>query len=136
MTTFREDRMAARRDLHETMAEPVLYFATRQAARRVVPVRLHLKVGALGELRNQGFADWSEPKPKIIFLPSSTPNPVVPAKDAYVVTQYNGVFRIDTTEPFDGLTQTALVVQLDDPSAKSLRWDPTKPWCGEKPPTP
>lgn len=134
MQSFREEKMAARRDLHAELSEPVLYFATRQAARRVVPVRLHLKVGALGELRNRGFADWSEPVPKIVFLPSSTPNPVVPANNAYIVTKHNGVFQVSSTEPIDGLTQTAVVTQLDFTAAKSLRWDPTKPWCGETPP--
>jgi hypothetical protein len=135
MATFREEKMAARLDLHEALAEPVIYFATRQAARRVVPVRLHLQVGAQGELRNRGFADWSVPTPQIAFVPSSTPNPVVPANGAYVVTKYNGVCKIDTTEPFDGLRQMANVTVLDYPSAKQLGWDPTKPWCGEKPPT-
>lgn len=135
MPTFREEKMAARRELHEALSEPVLYFATRQAARRVVPVRLHLTVGAQGELRNRGFADWSVPEAQIAFVPSSTQNPVVPASGAYVVTQYNGVCKIDTTEPSDGLRQMANVTVLDYPSAKALGWDTTKPWCGEKPPT-
>lgn len=135
MSTFREDKMAARRDLHEALGEPVFYFATRQASRRVVTVRLHLSIGALGENRNRGFADWSTPTPQVAFIPSSDPKPVVPANGAYVVTKYNGVMRIDNVEPIDGLRQMANVSVLDYPTAKSLGWDPTKPWCGEKPPT-
>ena len=128
--TFREEKARARQDLHETMAEPVFYFERRAAARKVVTVRLHLKFNALGDLRNGGFADWSEQTPKAIFLNAQ----IRPVRDAYLVTKDLGVFRIDSTDPKDDITRKATIVELDTAAARQLGWDTDKPWSGEKPP--
>lgn len=128
--TFREEKARARQDLHEAMAEPVLYFERRAAARKVVTVRLHLRFEALGDLRNGGFSEFNENTPKAIFLNSQ----IRPVRDAYLVSKNLGVFRVDNTDPADDITRKASVVQLDYAAAKNLGWNTDLPWCGEPPP--
>lgn len=131
--TFREEKYAARQDLHQALSEPAFYFERRAVARKTVTVRLHLHFNAMGDLRNGGFAEFSEKTPEAVFW---IVDGFTPVQNAFLVTKTEGVFQLGPTDPVDGPTRKAKLIALDHASAKKLGWDPSLVWCGEKGPYP
>lgn len=129
MMTFREQKRAARRDLHKAMAEPVLYLKLRTDAPVEVTCRLHLQFEKLGDLANvrAGFADRQEVTPSVIFLNKLG---VIPARDAYIITKDMGAYFVSNTLPPDDITTKAEVSPVEKGTAAKFGWDLSAPWCG------
>lgn len=123
---FRDQKRAARRILHDTLAQPVLYIPVKGGTPALVTARVHLSFDALGELRRAGFAEGVELTPKAIFMASE----IVPARMAVFVTEDLGAFLIDQTDPPDDITVKVRIARL--PTAKYTEWGliQGKPWCG------
>lgn len=127
MTRFRDIKRKARRRLHSTLAEQVLYVPDLQNAVPVtVTVRLHLSFDALGEVRRAGFAEHQEYEPQAVFMLSET----TPRRGGCIITQDMGVWKLDNTFPPDDITMTAEVVRLSDAQVRGLGWDPDADWAG------
>jgi len=110
MSSLRDIKTRARRDLHQTMSIPANYYASRGAAAVPVTVRLHTKFDRLGELRGIPAAERSEVIPKAIFLRSE----ITPVRNAFLVVDAEQSFsgeregyRLAVIEEPDGITQTA-----------------------------
>lgn len=130
MASFRAIKRKARRQLHERLADQVLYVPTLSGEPRPATARLHLSFDALGELRRAGFAEQQEYDPEIVFMADE----VTPRRDGCVITEDMGVWKISNVLPPDDITITAEVVRLSDSQVRSLGWDPAAPWVGFDPP--
>lgn len=128
MATFRELKRRARRQLHETLSEPALYFSRREDTPQAVTVRLHLNFSLLGDLlaTRVGFGDVQEMTPRIVFMLADGR----PARDGYVVTEDMGAFYIDNVQDPDDITMTAMVSQVLPETAVRYGWNPALPWMG------
>lgn len=133
MRTFRDIKRQARQTIHNSLAEPALYFADETAAPVAITVRLHLKFDALGELLtvSAGFADRQELTPRIVFWNRQ----VEPVRNAVVVTRDLGAFNIENPAQPDDVTTTAEVSKLTKSQVANFGWDPTALWCGHDAPT-
>lgn len=129
MMTFREQKRAARRDLHRAMAEPVLYLKSRTDAPVGVTVRLHLQFELIGDLENvrAGFGERREVTPSIVFLNDQG---VEPRRDGYVVTKDMGVYVVDNVAEPNDITTEAYVIKVEPATAAKHGWDVKAPWCG------
>lgn len=129
MMTFRKQKRAARRDIHNALAEPVLYLKTRTDAPVEATVRLHLEFELIGDLANvrAGFGERREVTPSIIFLNDQG---VAPARDGYVVTEDMGAYFVESVDEADDITTKAFVSKVEQASAAKFGWDLTAPWCG------
>lgn len=130
MRTFREIKRQARRQLHDRLADTVLYLATPTAQPYDIAVRLHLSFEALGELRRAGMAERQDTTPVIVFMASQ----VVPRRDAIVVTKDMGGWKVDNTMPPDDITISAEATKLSDTQIRGLGMDPEADWLGLPPP--
>lgn len=128
MSTFREQKRQARRQLHNELAEPVLYLSKRDAVPVRVTCRLHVKFEELGDLANVrvGFGDRQEVVPRIIFLNEQ----VKPSLDGYVITKDMGAYKLDNDAPPDDITTAVNVTIVAPGSAAKYGWDLSAPWCG------
>lgn len=126
MQTFRDQKRAARRTLHDTLAEPVLYISAKGATPVLVTARVHLNFDAVGEIRRAGFAEGVELTPSAIFMASE----VVPVRLTVFVTESLGAFLIDQTDPPDDISVKVRIARL--PAAKYADWGLLlgEPWCG------
>lgn len=131
MATWREQKRAARRVLHETLAQPVLYIPFKGAEAVLVTARVHLSFDALGELRRSGFAEGVELTPQAIFLASE----IEPVRLSVFVTEDLGAFVIDQTDPADDITVKVRIARL--PAGKYADWGLTfgASWSGLPAPT-
>lgn len=132
MTTFREQKRQARRQLHEALSEPALYLPERTGDPIEVTVRLHLNFSLLGDLlaTRVGFGDAHEMTPRIVFWNSE----VAPTRDAHVITKDMGAFFIDNVQDPDDVTTTAFVSKVFPETARRYGWDPDLPFMGLEPP--
>ncbi|ASW27640.1 hypothetical protein JT317_gp21 [Klebsiella phage YMC16/01/N133_KPN_BP] len=130
--TFRDQKRKARRQLHQRLAEPVLYLTDPDATPVDITVRLHLRFDALGELLtvSAGFADRQELTPRIIFMNDQ----ISPKRNAIVVTKDMGAFNIETDVAPDDITTTAMVTPVSKSMVQSWGWDPDALWLGLTPP--
>jgi hypothetical protein len=126
MNNLREMKRKARIQLHDRMSDPALYLATPTATPLGVSVRLHLSFGALGELLRGGFGEREELTPRIIFMGSQ----VSPVRNAIVVTQDMGAFRVDNTMPPDDISITAEVIKLTHSQCVTFGWNPELQYMG------
>lgn len=129
MSTFREQKRAARRQVHEVMAEPVLYLesaATKDPV--VVTCRLHINFTELGDLLGvrAGFAERQETTPRVIFMNDQ----VVPVSNAIIITKDMGAFRINNDLPPDDITTTAEVTEVMEREVVRYGWNPKALWLG------
>lgn len=134
MMTFRDQKRAARRGLHNALAEPVLFLKTRTEAPVEVTVRLHLQFELLGDLENvrAGFGERREVAPRIVFLNEQGHLPI---RDAYVITRDMGAYYIDNVDEPNDITTLAFVMKVLPTEAASYGWDLSAPWCGFPAPT-
>lgn len=128
MRNFREQKRAARQQLHTALSETALYLPEREGVHRSVTVRLHLNFSLLGDLlaTRVGFGDVQEMTPRIVFLLAEGR----PQRDAYVVTKDMGAYYIDNVQDPDDLTMTAMVSQVLPETALRFGWDVSLPWMG------
>lgn len=132
MSAHREMKRRARQQLHERLAETVLYLSDREAEPVPVTVRLHMTFGEIGDLlaTRVGFAERQEMTPRIVFLNAQ----VRPVRDAYVITEDMGAFKVDNDLPPDDITTTVEVAEVLAATAMRYGWDVKLPWCGLPPP--
>lgn len=130
--TFRDEKRQARRQLHERLAEPVLFLESRTEAPVVTTCRLHISFEKLGDLANvrAGFGDRQETIPRIIFLTDT----VKPQNGSYVISRDMGAFKIDNVLPPHDITTEAEVIKVDRANALKYGWDLDALWCGLTPP--
>lgn len=130
--TFRDQKRKARRQLHQRLAEPVLYLTDPDATPVEITVRLHLRFDALGELLtvSAGFADRQELTPRIIFMNDQ----INPKRNAIVVTKDMGAFNVQTDIAPDDITTAAEVSQVSKSTVTTWGWDPDALWLGLPPP--
>ena len=99
-----------RRDVHQTMLVPALYYATPTATALPVTVRLHTKFGAaIGTLPGNQGAQMVEYEPRILFLVEEVARPRV---GAIVSVETGEAYRVDAADPADDITITAKVSRL------------------------
>lgn len=128
MGTFREEKRAARQQLHTALAEPALYLASLTDEPVEVTVRLHLNFTALGDLlaTRVGFGERQEMAPRIIFMNAQ----IDPKRDARVITKDMGAFYIDNALEPDDITTSVEVAPILKETAARYGWDVSLPWCG------
>lgn len=126
MQSFRELKRQARKQLHDSIGEGVVYISMIGAEPAITSVRLHTNVESNGELRRSGFAEAEELVPKIVFMNHY----LKPSKNSVVVTDTQGAFICDIIEPPHDITTTAIVTQLN--KTEYVKWglNPAEPWCG------
>jgi hypothetical protein len=130
MSIHRELKRQARRDLHDKIADTVLYLPVRDSEPQTIKVRLHVAFsdgGGLGS--SDGWAERHDITPKARFMGT------VPVKNGLIVTEDMGVFSIDNTFPPNDITQDAEITKLSAGQARSENLDITLPWCGLPAPT-
>lgn len=113
MVGIRDIRNQARKDLHQAMQVPALYYAQKGDEGVAVSVRLHTKFDALGGRMSPGsdenYGGRVEEVPRAVFLLSE----ISPSRNA-VFACADGTYRIDYVEPPHGLTVTANVKKVPD----------------------
>lgn len=121
----REIKRRARRQLHNRLADTVLYLTSKNDLSPTgLKVRLHIKFAEVGELLRGGFAERQEQTPQAVFMEFN------PVNDAFIVTKDMGTWRVDNTMPPDDITVTAEIARLTKSQIQSLGWDPDAPWLG------
>lgn len=133
MSTFREMKRIARKQLHDGMSEPALFLETRKDAPKPVTIRLHLSFQPLGDLPGgtQGFAQVDSVTPQIVFWNGQ----VELGTEAFVITKDMGVWSIENVLPPDDVTTKVDVARLSRQSCERYGWDLDKPYCGLEFPT-
>lgn len=94
---WREQKRSARDIVHDHMAVPCDYYATKGAEAVRIRARLHLKFDALGDDRSMGWAEIQAMKPKLVFRASE----VDPARGAVIYFQPGEAYRVDNLLPPD-----------------------------------
>ncbi len=111
MSSFRDIKRKARRDLHERMRVAALYIESPDAEPRPVTVRIHTKFDTLGDQKGTNFnsAEREDVIPRILFWREEVPSP----KRLAIVSVASGeAYSVDAVLPPDDLTISAHVVQL------------------------
>ena len=72
--------------------------------------RVHSKINTVGDLAGTSlaYAERAETTPKLIFLISEHE----PARGSVYAIQAGEVYRVDSVEPTDGITRTAICVRV------------------------
>lgn len=108
---FRELKAKARRDLHEKLRVPALYYAPGTSVGVPCSVRVHTKLNKQqGDLAgtNFSYAEQEEHIPAVLFWLSE----IDPDNKAVVMISETEGYRVNHTRQPDGLTITAEVAQL------------------------
>jgi hypothetical protein len=108
--SLRAIKAQARRDLHEAMRVPALYLPDWPGdVEDAIPchVRVHTRFEALGDMTGTslGYAEVTEQTPKLIFWREE----LNPSQGGVVSVELGEAYRIQSIDPKDGLTITALV---------------------------
>jgi hypothetical protein len=120
MSSFRDIKRKARRDLHREMQVPALYMLSRDDENpRLVHVRLHTKFVELGDQKGTNFlsAERLDIEPRIIFMRDEVN---VPARNAIISVVTGEAYYVDRTEPADDITIKAYVVEMTVADAAGL----------------
>lgn len=127
IVSTRQLRRQAREAIHKELSFPVWYLADKSAEPVVRTIRLHTKFDALGELLRGGFADRQEIIPKAIFWNSQGDI----QRNGFVITDTEGVFRLDNLQPADDQTRTCELVKMADAEVTAaLGLDPSAVYAG------
>lgn len=126
MSSFREVKRQARRDLHKVLSEVVLYLPERHAEPIPLSVRIHDAFTELGSLGGDsaGFAERTEITPYIRFVGFT------PEKNAVIVTRDLGVYAIETVKPPHDISIDASVNKLTAGQVLVEGLEPDLPWAG------
>lgn len=106
---FRDIKEAARRVVHEIMAQPAVYYADPLTSASIsITARPHGKGGRIGDLpgTNLNYAEVYDRKERVILWREQVPNPV---RGALIIFSATEGYWIDTVEPADGQTFTVNV---------------------------
>lgn len=131
MTAWQDTKLKARQTVHDTFAGSAVFYATELSTPvvpdDVVTVRIHDKKKMVGDLAgtNLSYAEFSERPTEVVFLVSEIAARALSRGSLVFGKDYTGAvfgWYIDSVNPEDGLTQTALVAPLDlsDHSGKLL----------------
>lgn len=118
MNDLRSEMERARRDLHDTLQIPAYYFvAGNNANPRLVKVRIHNRATMVGDLSGfPGAAQVFDQAPSIVFLREDFDEP----KRGGIVSVAKGeAYRLDSVRPPDGITRTAMCIQLSESDANA-----------------
>ena len=121
MGRFRNELRAARRVLHDYMADSALYFAWPFGATvpRKITVRVHERYLPQGDLAGTNFhyAERRDDSPRAIFMLEE----IKPAKGFYIAVESTGVvYRLDASDPPDDLSQTFSLARLSPSESKLM----------------
>jgi hypothetical protein len=105
---WREQKREMRRVVHETMKIEALYYVSIGGEPVTVFPRLSTSFGALGDPRNEGWAERQSVKPTMIFMRDE----LIPVRNAIVWFQTDEAYSIDNVLPFDDITVTVEVARL------------------------
>lgn len=113
---FRDTKRQARRDLHQALKVPALYFrddenGTLLDAPTLVHVRVHTKWEKAGDMAgtNLSYAEVQEINPRIVFMVDEVAAPV---RNAIVSIAAGEAYRIDNVLPPDDITITAEATRM------------------------
>lgn len=118
MNDLRSEKERARRDLHGALQVPAYYFVAGNTANpRLVKVRIHNRATMVGDIAGfPGAGQVMDQAPSIVFLREDFDD----AKRLGIVSVAKGeAYRIDSVRPPDGITRTALCVQLSESDANA-----------------
>lgn len=121
---FRDLKRAARRQLHEHLADRVLYIPERGAPAETITARIHDKFSQDGDIEGGQYAERQEIIPRIRFVDFQ------PKQGAVVVTEDMGAYLLETTRPAHDISIDVDVVRLTASQAKMERLNLKLPWCG------
>lgn len=110
-TPFQEDKLTARRAVHEVHGIPSNYYVpSATPTAQPVTVRLHKNLEQTGDVKGTNFiyAERPENETYLVFLREQVASPV---RNSVVVLNTGEVFFVDTLDPPDGITIRAKVVQ-------------------------
>lgn len=117
--SFRDIKFAARRVVHDTMAQPAMFYSDPGTSEPVaITARPHSKRGQIGDLAgtNLNYAEDFDRKERVIFWRDQlAPIPgvidTVPPRGALVIFATDEGYFVDSVEPPDGQTITAEVTR-------------------------
>lgn len=114
---FREHIRAARRQLHNYMSVPALYFKPGLPA-RAITVRVHDKFLANGDLKGTSFhyAEIEDDAPRLVFMRSE----VDPERGYYVSVEPGVAYFVDTPMAPDDITRTARCQRVSESQASGF----------------
>lgn len=118
MVNKRLIRDRARRDLHAEASVPALYIFASETPIPVT-VRVLKKSAMIGDLQNGGFAERAEETIRIVFLREELGATSL-QRLGRVSVAAGEAYRIEKTDPVDGITQSVDVVQLSATQAADL----------------
>lgn len=117
MTSIRDIKRAARRNLHHHMRVAAMYVPSTGAAPKLLHVRLHTKWGAttIDSPTNSGtMVDRQSIFPKILFMLDEVEAQGVRLRKKGIISVETGeAYELDHSEPADDISQSWIVVQLD-----------------------
>jgi hypothetical protein len=116
---FREQKLAARQVVHDTMAQPAVFYPSISGDPTSITARPHSRRGQIGDLAgtNLNYAEDFDRQERVIFWRAQfigvagVPDQV-PPRGALVIFSSDEGYLVETTEPSDGPTITALVTRL------------------------
>lgn len=118
MTSFRETKRAARRQLHQWLSVQALYLApVATPVPLPITVRLHINFAPMGGDVEGGYqygAERHDTTPRIVFLRSEItglPNGL-PARNSIISVETGEAYRVATVRTPDDITVTAEVSPL------------------------
>lgn len=119
MESLRDIKARSRRDLHQAMRVPALYFEFPGSPGVEVNVRVHSDFQALGDMKGTNFhyAERKEFLPRIIFDATEVPKPT---RGAIVSMGGGEAYRVDHAMPPDGGFITAECAVLSRSEAERL----------------
>lgn len=122
MTTFRDIKRAARRDLHAIMKTPALYIATPGDPGVAIDVRLHTKFDLLAlDAGPTGLASRREMKPKIIFMRSELLTAsIVLSRGGMISVEVGEAYELDNADAPDDISVTWFVSPVTTHNAIGL----------------
>lgn len=126
MSSFREHKRRARRQLHRKMEVPALYLltpATLPEDAIPVTIRLHTKWDALGDQKGTSLnsAEMESLIPKAILMLDQLPFGVSGiTRQAILSVEIGEAYRIDHAEEPDDISVTVHIVRLSAEKAQDL----------------
>lgn len=115
----REVLRKGRRDLHDYLKVPALYIAFEGAEPLPLTVRDFTRVADVGDIgpASKGFAERVEITPRIIFLRDQLED----ARNGAIFSISAGeAYRVERTDPPDGISRIAYVTPLSAAEASGL----------------
>ena len=126
MTSHREQKRLARKELHRRLADRAIYLDRPGGFPQWVSVRIHQRFADSGELLRGGFAEAHETVPRAVFMRDECE----PVRGGLIVTRDDGIWRVDNTLPPDDITVTAEVIRQPDSQLVAWGFDPAALYGG------